>query len=82
VIVERVPISKLRARFLDFLERVKRTGEPILVTRHGQPLAQILPPPPSGPSTSWLGVLQETGKIIGDILSPAMNEQEWEDLQK
>jgi prevent-host-death family protein len=80
--VERVPISKLRARFLDFLERVKRTGEPILVTRHGEPLAQILPPPISERPTSWLGALQGTGKIVGDILSPATNEQEWEVLQK
>jgi len=79
--VERVPISKFKATCLSLLRRVKRTGQPILVTRRGEPIAQILPPPPPEPPDSWLGSLRGTGRILGDILGPAAPEEEWEVLR-
>ncbi len=79
--MERVPISKFKASCLALLDRVKRTGQPILVTRRGEPIAQILPPPPPERPKSWLGSFRETGRIVGDILSPAAEEEVWEVLQ-
>lgn len=72
---ETVPISKFKATCLALLAQVKRTGQPILVTRRGEPIAQILPPPAQ--PGSWLGTFQATGKIVGDIIAPAVEEQEW-----
>src|SRR3989441_11515003 len=63
---------------LALLAKVKRTGRPILVPRKGEPIAQIIPPPPPKRPESWLGSLSKTGKIIGDIVSPAVPEHEWE----
>ena len=80
--MERVPISKFKATCLALLDRVKRTGQPILVTRRGEPIAQILPPPPPERPASWLGSFRETGRIVGDILSPAAEEREWEALRQ
>lgn len=31
---------------------------------------------------SWLGCMRNEGKIIGDIMSPMMNENEWEVLSQ
>ncbi|MEY4769255.1 MAG: Bacterial antitoxin of type system, VapB [Pseudomonadota bacterium] len=31
---------------------------------------------------SWLGCMRNEGKIIGDIMSPVMNENEWEVLSQ
>lgn len=70
----RVPVSKFKATCLALLERVRRTGQPILVTRRGVPIAQVLPPPPGERRKSWLGSLKGTGRITGDILSPALEE--------
>ena len=79
--MDRVPISKFKATCLALLKRVKQTGRPILVTRRGEPIAQILPPPPPERPKTWLGSFRGTGRILGDILSPAALEEEWEALR-
>lgn len=80
-VMEEVSISTFKATCLALLDKVKRTGQPILVTRKGEPIAQVLPPPPSEKPTSWLGSLQSTGRIVGDIVSPTVEEGEWESLR-
>ena len=79
--MDRVPISKFKATCLALLKRVKQTGRPILVTRRGEPIAQILPPPTPERPKAWLGSFRGTGRILGDILSPAALEEEWEALR-
>ena len=79
--METIPISKFKATCLALLNKVKRTGKPILVTRKGEPIAQILPPPPPEKPKTWLGSFQTSGKIVGDIVEPAIAESEWEALR-
>ena len=74
---EVISISRLKATCLAVLDKVKRTGKPVLVTRRGIPIAMIEPPPPPEVKESWLGSFKHKGKIIGDIVSPASNELEW-----
>jgi len=80
-VTEKVTISKFKATCLSLLDKVKRTGKPILVTRKGEPIAQVLPPPLPEMPKSWLGSFQSTGKIVGDITSPSLDECEWEMLK-
>lgn len=42
--MEEIAISKFKGTWLAVLERVNNTGEPILVTRFGKPVATIMPP--------------------------------------
>jgi len=79
---EIVTISKFKATCLALLSKVKRTGQPILVTRKGDPIALITPPPQPEKPASWLGAFQNRGKIIGDIISPALDEKDWEVLME
>ncbi len=81
-VMETVNISTFKATCLARLDRVKRTGRPLLVTRKGEPVAQINPPPPAQPKAGWLGSLQTTGRIVGDIVSPAATAQDWDVLRK
>jgi len=74
---EVISISQFKATCLAVLDKVKRTGQPVLVTRRGVPIAMIEPPPPPELKESWLGGFKHKGKIIGDIVSPASNETEW-----
>jgi len=69
-----------KATCLALLDKVKRTGQPILVTRRGEPIAEVVPPPPLEKPPSWLGSFQSTGRIVGDIVSPALDEEDWEAL--
>lgn len=77
-----ISISEFKARCLKMLDQVKRTGIPVLVTKRGSPIAMIVPPPPPEAKTSWLGSCSSTGKIVGDIISPALDASEWEILGK
>lgn len=78
---EKVTISKFKATCLALLNKVKETGQPILVTRRGEPIAQVIPPPLPEKPESWLGSFQSTGKIVGDIISPPLDEKAWKTLQ-
>ncbi len=66
--MEELAISKFKATCLAVLERVRRTGTPVLVTRFGKPVAEIVPPSPPPRPESWLGSLSGTGRIVGDIV--------------
>ncbi len=72
-------ISEFKATCLAVLARVSRTGKPVLVTRFGRPVAQIVPPPRTS-GHAWLGTLRDQGTILGDLIEPATAASEWEVL--
>ena len=78
---EQITISKFKATCLRLLDNVKKTGRPLLVTKKGEPIALVTPPPPPPKPKSWLGSMKGTIKINGDIISPVIDEKEWEVLQ-
>jgi prevent-host-death family protein len=80
--IEVITISKFKATCLAVLDKVKRTGRPVLVTRRGKPIAIIDPPPPPEKPTSWLGSFKSKGKISGDIMSPVVPEDAWHALNE
>jgi len=79
--METIAISRFKATCLSVLERVRRARRPILVTKFGEPVAQVVPPPPVPRAKRWLGDLAGTGQIHGDIVGPASNERDWEALR-
>ncbi|HVV49177.1 MAG TPA: type II toxin-antitoxin system Phd/YefM family antitoxin [Polyangia bacterium] len=76
--MQKVAISVFKARCLSMLEKVRRTGTPILITRRGQPIAEVTPPSPVR-GEDWLGSAAGTGEIVGDIVSP-IADADWEAL--
>jgi len=79
---ESVPVTKFKASCLALLEKVKSTGQTILVTRQGEPIALISPPPRPEKPESWLGSFKSKGRIVGDIVSPISDEKDWEALRE
>ena len=41
-------VSEFKAKAIATLKRVKQTGEPVLVTLRGKPLAEVVPVQPKG----------------------------------
>lgn len=78
--VETMAISEFKATCLAVLERVRQSGQPVLVTRRGEPVAEIVPPSSRARSRPWLGSARGSGEVVGDIVAPAADEQEWEAL--
>jgi len=79
--MDTIAISKFKATCLAVLERVRRTRKPVLITRFGEPIAEVIPPSPPSRSDEWLGSMMGTIRVTGDIVSPAMDESDWEALQ-
>ena len=76
-----VAISEFKAKCLSLLDQVQKTKRPIRVTRFGKPVAEVIPPSiDSGPG-EWIRSMRDTMKIVGDIVSPADEEKEWETLR-
>jgi prevent-host-death family protein len=79
--MEEIAISKFKATCLAVLESVRKTGKAVLVTRFGEPVAEVVPPHRSRKPKHWVGSLAGTGQITGDIVAPASEEDEWEVLR-
>jgi len=76
-----MPISEFKATCLAVLERVRQTGQPVLVTRRGEPVAEVVPP--STPvRTRWLGSARTSGEILDDLIAPAVDAADWDALSR
>jgi prevent-host-death family protein len=74
-------ISKFKTVCTAVLEKVHRTGEPVRITRAGEPVAEIVPVSSPVRPKSWLGSYRSSGTIQGDIVSPASDESLWDVLR-
>lgn len=79
--MEEIAISKFKATCLSVLERVRRTQRPVLVTRFGKPVAEIVPPHAPKPKRRRLGAMGGTVTVRGDIVAPVVQQSEWEALR-
>jgi len=79
--MEEIPISKFKATCLGVLERVRRTGEPVLITKRGEPVAEVVPPARPAGRKRRLGTLAGTARVTGDIVAPASREADWDVLR-
>jgi len=79
--MQEVAISEFKAKCLALLEQVRKTKKPIRVTRFGKPVAEVVPPGPTADATDWLGSLADTMEILGDVVSPVIEETDWEALR-
>jgi prevent-host-death family protein len=79
--MEEISISKFKATCLAVIERVRKTGDPMLVTRFGSPVAQIVPPPLPASAKNWLGAMEGSAQLVGDIVSPVVDSDDWEALR-
>lgn len=79
--MQTMPISKFKATCLAVLERVRRTGRPLRVTRFGKPVADIVPPQPGELRADWLGSMRGSAEIAGDITAPSSTLVEWDALK-
>jgi len=72
-----VPISEFKAKCLGLIEQVHKTRRPLRITRHGRPLAEVIPAGPDRKRT-FLGDMIGTAEIVGDVVSPIIDLAEIE----
>jgi prevent-host-death family protein len=69
-----VPAAKFKANCLALMDKVQETGESVVITKHGKPVAKLVPA--ERERRNLWGDLAGTVKILGDIESPVTND--WE----
>lgn len=79
--MQEIAISEFKAKCLALLEQVHKTKEPLRITRFGKPVADVIPPAIVMDREQWIGSMKNSMQILGDIVSPANDEDEWEALR-
>lgn len=77
--MKEVAISEFKAKCLAILDEVQKTKRPVRVTRFGKPVAEVVPPSHTS-KRDWMGSMKGRMEILGDIISPATDESDWEVL--
>jgi prevent-host-death family protein len=81
MVMEEINISEFKAKCLALMERVRKTKKPLRVTKFGKPVVDIVPSAPPQQTGKWLGCMRGTAEIVGDIVSPVTDPDEWEVLR-
>ena len=76
-----IAISEFKAKCLALLDEVNKTKKSIRITRFGKPIADVIPSPTAVDREQWIGSMRDSMQILGDIVSPANDEEDWEVLR-
>lgn len=72
--------SAFKTHCLTVMDRVKKTGEPVVVTKRGVPVVKVVPV--ESKNDDLFGYMAGEAKITGDIESPAVPLKHWKVLRK
>lgn len=71
-----VGAAKFKAECLSMMDQVQLHNEPILITKKGKPAVVVSPAQKDADPLA--AYMLGGGTIVGDIISPANDESEWE----
>ncbi len=74
-----VPASEVKNSWHEYLDRVSRERQEVVVTRYGKPVAKLVPIEPEegeAPPSSFVGWMRGTVTFCGDIVSPI--DEKWD----
>jgi antitoxin (DNA-binding transcriptional repressor) of toxin-antitoxin stability system len=71
--------GKFKATCLAVIDEVNSKRETVIVTKHGKAVAQLVPMPMVDVDPIF-GFYRGNLEIVGDILSPAFEPEEWDSL--
>ena len=66
-----------KASCLAVMEEVKNKRQRVIITKHGRPVAKLVPVD-SSEEDDIFGFMKGRGRILGDVLSPIVPAEEWE----
>jgi prevent-host-death family protein len=74
--MKEMPAGEFKARCLAVMDKVQKTGEPVLITKYGKPVAKLVPAPST--SDDIFGYMAGKVKIVGDIVGPVTPPEDWD----
>lgn len=73
-----MPAGAFKVHCLAVMDEVQAKREPVLITKRGKPVAKLVPVDQG--KDDIFGFFAGKGKILGDVVSPAITPEEWGDL--
>ncbi|MBC7622439.1 MAG: type II toxin-antitoxin system Phd/YefM family antitoxin [Aeromicrobium sp.] len=73
-----IQASEFKAKCLALMDEVARSGQSLVITKNGKPVAELKPYRPPR-AKSLIGLTKGQGKILGDIISPI--DVEWDAMK-
>jgi prevent-host-death family protein len=70
--VKEIPADKFKTQCLAVIRQVQKTGKPVLITKHGKPLAKLVPV-----DDDIFGYMSGKVRIIGDIVRTTTPAENW-----
>ncbi len=74
--MKEMPAGEFKSQCLAVMDKVQRTGEAVLITKHGKPVAKLVPA--SKAADDIFGYMAGKVKIVGDIVGPITPIEDWE----
>jgi len=74
--VKQIAAGEFKAQCLAIMDQVFESGEPVLITKHGKPVAKLIPAEKR--ADDIFGHMAGKVKIVGDIVGPATPLEDWE----
>lgn len=74
----RIPAGEFKAKCLKLMDQVRESGQEIVITKRGKPVAKLVPLEPLEPKERppLFGCMKGSIEILGDIIGPF--HEEWE----
>ena len=79
-LMKTIPAGEFKQTCLRLLDEVRETGQPIVITKGGDPVAQLALVAASTLG-DWSGAMHSTGRVVGDLVAPAAGPDDWEALR-
>ena len=73
-----IPAGTFIAQCLAIMDEVRAKRQAVVITKRGKPVAKLVPVEEK--KDEIFGFLKGKGKVVGDVVSPAMTPEEWGDL--
>ncbi len=71
-----ISAAQFKAECLKLMDQVEKTRQPITITKHGRPVAQLTPVPAD--TDSLFGYMKSTLRVTGNVMAPL--DVEWSAL--
>lgn len=78
--MKEIAASEFKAKCLAILDEVHKTKRSVRITKFGKPWAELNPVAPKQPKDLF-GFMKGKMEIVGDIISPASDPDDWEVLR-
>ncbi len=78
--MKKMAASTFKAQCLTVMDDVQATGEPVIVTKRGNPVVKVIPI--EAVESEVFGFMAGEFTIAGDIESPVVPLKQWEVLKK